>query len=48
MTSKKKKKNPKPSRAKAKGANGKGDAPRNLSKKFRNNYGGINWSKKKS
>ncbi len=29
-----------------KSACGKGDAPRNLSKKFRDNYESINWSKK--
>lgn len=27
--------------------NGKGDAPRNISKKFRANYDGINWGHKK-
>jgi hypothetical protein len=30
------------------GQNGKGDAPRNISAGFRENYSSINWSKKKS
>ena len=28
--------------------NGKGDAPRNVSQKFKKNYEKINWTKKKS
>lgn len=39
MKNKKTKKKPKP-------RNGKGDAPRNISEKFKKNYEKINWKKK--
>ena len=44
MEKKVKPKKPKPTKPKHR--NGKGDAPRNVSSKFKENYDNINWNKK--
>jgi len=47
MSDKKPKAKPKKSKpSKPKHRNGKGDSPRNISSKFKNNYEQINWNKK--
>ncbi len=40
------KKQTKQTKSKPKSQNGKGDAPRNISEKFKKNYESINWNKR--